>query len=48
MKVRVTSGQFKDYLGKVLTEVQKDMFLVQFNDRTTGIITKKNLRVVGN
>lgn len=48
MKIRVTRGQFKDYLGNVLTEIQKDIFLVQFNDRTTGIVTKKNLRVVGN
>ncbi|MDU3686257.1 MAG: hypothetical protein E7G01_10430 [Enterococcus faecalis] len=48
MKIRVINGQFKDYLGKVLTEVHKDIYLVQFNDRTTGIVTKKNLRVVGN
>lgn len=48
MKIRVTRGQFKDYLGKVLTEIQKDIYLVQFNDCTTGIVTKENLHVVGN
>ncbi|MGF1917235.1 hypothetical protein [Enterococcus faecalis] len=48
MKIRVIGGQFKDYLGEVLTEVQKDIYLVQFKDRTTGIVIKKNLRILGN
>lgn len=44
--ISVTKGQFENMIGVILQEIQPEIYLIQFDDSTTGIVVGKNLREV--